>query len=176
MNKFYVIALNVFMVALLLVLGSQISENKKQQDELMLMRLQLEEVKVEHGTIDCLLDLVEDYQAEITRLREILDLIGIDIYEITAYAPLDPNAVEGMCYEGDPTITASGAKVEAGRTIAADTNILPFGTKVWIEGFGWREVQDRGGAIKGNKIDIAVDSRAEAFKIGRQNRVVLYAR
>lgn len=170
------IATGIIVIALLAI-GTMDYEKQieKQQEELYIMQLQLEEVKIQQDTIDRLLDLVEDYQTEITRLREILDSIGIDIFEVTAYAPLDPNAVEGMCYEGDPTITASGAKVEVGRTIAADTSILPFGTKVWIEGFGWREVQDRGGAIKGNKIDVAVQTRTEAFEIGRGNRVVLYA-
>ena len=43
-----------------------------------------------------------------------------------------------------------------------------MGSESGLKGFGWREVQDRGGAIKGNKIDIAVQTRTEAFKIGRQ--------
>ena len=55
-------------------------------------------------------------------------------------------------------ITASGEKVQEGVTVAADTSILPMGSKIYIEGIGWRTVQDRGGAIKGNKLDIYVPS------------------
>ena len=50
-------------------------------------------------------------------------------------------------------ITASGTKATAGRTIAAPKN-YPFGTKIEIAGMGTYVVEDRGGAITGNKIDI----------------------
>ncbi len=53
-------------------------------------------------------------------------------------------------------ITASGAKVQEGVTVAADTSVFPMGSKIYIEGIGWRTVQDRGGAIKGNKLDIYI--------------------
>lgn len=60
-------------------------------------------------------------------------------------------------------ITSSGAKVQPGVTVAADTSILPYGTVVYIEGIGLRVVQDTGGAVKGNKLDVAVNTHAEAL-------------
>ena len=39
--------------------------------------------------------------------------------------------------------------------------MLPFGTKVYIEGVGERIVQDRGGAVKGNVIDVYVSSHSQ---------------
>lgn len=66
-------------------------------------------------------------------------------------------------------ITANGNKVRKG-IIAADTNVLPFGTKVYIEGLGIFVVDDTGSAIKGNRIDIYMDNVDEAVKFGRQNR------
>ena len=65
-------------------------------------------------------------------------------------------------------ITASGTKATAGRTIAAPKNYA-FGTKIEIAGMGTYVVEDRGGAITGNKIDIYFDSHAEALKFGRRN-------
>lgn len=65
-------------------------------------------------------------------------------------------------------ITASGIKVEANRTIACPPE-LPFGSKIEIEGMGTYICEDRGGAIKGNKIDIYMETKAEAFAFGRQN-------
>ena len=53
--------------------------------------------------------------------------------EVTSYAPLDPDAVEGMCYSGDPSITATGTTVRYG-VAAADFSKLPAGTVLDIPG------------------------------------------
>ena len=65
-------------------------------------------------------------------------------------------------------ITASGIKVKENRTIACPPS-LPFGVKLEIEGMGIFTCEDRGGAIKGNHIDIYVLTKKEAFQFGRQN-------
>lgn len=69
-------------------------------------------------------------------------------------------------------ITANGNKVRKG-IIAADTNVLPFGTKVYIEDLGIFVVDDTGSAIKGNRIDIYMDNLDEAVKFGRQNKKLI---
>jgi hypothetical protein len=54
-------------------------------------------------------------------------------------------------------------------TIAADTVHYPFGTRMYIPGYGWGVVEDRGSAIKGaNRIDIFMNSHGEALEWGRQ--------
>lgn len=65
-------------------------------------------------------------------------------------------------------ITASGLKVQEKRTLACPP-ALPFGTKIAIVGMGEYRCEDRGGAIKGNKIDIYMETKSEAFAFGRQN-------
>jgi 3D (Asp-Asp-Asp) domain-containing protein len=69
-------------------------------------------------------------------------------------------------------VTASGTKVKQGRTIAMDKSI-PFGTLVKIEGFdGVFRVEDRGGKIKGNKVDVYFDNVEDAVKFGKQKRKI----
>lgn len=73
-------------------------------------------------------------------------------------------------------ITASGKKAQTG-TIAADTSRYPFGTVVYIPGYGYGVVEDRGGAIRGDHIDLYFDSHNEAQQWGiRRTRVRIWQR
>ncbi len=65
--------------------------------------------------------------------------------------------------------TASGAEAVQGVTIAADWSIYPPGTVLFVEGLGEMIVQDRGGAIQGQKIDVYFESHDDALQFGRQN-------
>lgn len=78
--------------------------------------------------------------------------------------------------EGDAGygITASGTTVEEGRTIAVDTSVIPMGWWVYIEGVGLRRAEDKGGAIKGNKIDVYFESLNVATKFGKKKGVKVY--
>ena len=126
----------------------------------------LQRLREEIEKIDVKLNDIE------TRLNKIEDELNKwSVYEATAYAPLDPNAKEGMCYEGDPRITASGAPVVPGVTVAAGKE-FPFGTELYIKGIGKRIVQDRGGAIGKGRLDIAVKTQAEAIRFGRRRVLV----
>jgi len=59
-------------------------------------------------------------------------------------------------------------------TIAADTTYYPFGTRMFVPGYGWGEVEDRGGAIKGAKrIDLYHTSHRHALRWGRRKLQVL---
>ena len=80
------------------------------------------------------------------------------IYKITAYCSC------AKCCGKTNGITASGKKAKAGRTIAAPRG-FKFGTKLSINGKTYI-VEDRGGAIKGNRIDLYVNSHSEALRWG----------
>lgn len=67
--------------------------------------------------------------------------------------------------------TASGTIPEEGRTIGVDPDIIPFGTIVIINGHEYI-AEDRGGAVKGNSIDIFFESHEEALNFGRQSAEV----
>ena len=62
-------------------------------------------------------------------------------------------------------VTASG-RVAAKGTIAADTSVFPFGTKMIIPGYGSGIVQDVGGSVKGSHIDIWFPSHKAATAWG----------
>ena len=83
---------------------------------------------------------------------------GGTVYKITAYCPC------AKCCGKTNGRTASGTTATAGRTVAASSKFA-FGTKLNIGGHVYT-VEDRGGAINGNKIDIFVNSHAEALQWG----------
>ena len=58
-------------------------------------------------------------------------------------------------------------------TIAVDPNVIPLGSKVYIPGYGYAIASDTGGAIKGNKIDLYMNSENACLNFGRQT-VKLY--
>ncbi len=95
-------------------------------------------------------------------------LIYTQILDVTATA-YDPSS----CYPYAGTTTASGTSPMEYRTIAAWKG-LPFGTRVYIPYFdsapnhGIFIVEDRGGAITENKIDIFYDNHQEALQFGRR--------
>ncbi|MBC7783062.1 MAG: 3D domain-containing protein [Burkholderiales bacterium] len=91
--------------------------------------------------------------------------------EVTAYCPC-----RRCCGPAAHGVTASGLPVthNDGRFAAADTRVLPFGSKVVIPGYqGSRgsagvPIIDRGGAIKGNRLDVFFPTHDEALNWGRR--------
>ena len=90
------------------------------------------------------------------------------LMEVTAYCPC-----HRCCGPRAQGITASGKRVSynGGRFVAADTKILKFNTKLLIPGYAGDapvEVIDRGGAIKGYKLDVYFPTHHEARLWGRK--------
>jgi 3D (Asp-Asp-Asp) domain-containing protein len=89
------------------------------------------------------------------------------VMEVTAYC-----SCKKCCGPNAIGITASGKDISYndGKFVAADTSVLPFGTRLQIPGYNAQpvEVIDRGGAIKGNKLDVFFASHEEALRWGRQ--------
>lgn len=99
---------------------------------------------------------------------EVAPRYRVIMMEVTAYCPCTK-----CCGENAQGITASGKPVthNDGRFVAADTRLLPFNTKLSIPGYYGAEpvpVLDRGGAIKGNKLDVYFDSHDTAKQWGRR--------
>lgn len=83
-------------------------------------------------------------------------------YKLTFYDPCV------ACNGNNQALTATGTTLTEGRTIAVDPSVIPLGSRVFIEGYGVFIAEDTGGAIKGNKIDIAVSTHERANELGVQ--------
>jgi 3D (Asp-Asp-Asp) domain-containing protein len=71
---------------------------------------------------------------------------------------------------GDPGYgrTATGAVARRG-IVAVDPRVIPLGTRLYVEGYGFSLASDVGGLIKGHKIDLFYDSLDDALQFGRRN-------
>jgi uncharacterized protein YabE (DUF348 family) len=79
-------------------------------------------------------------------------------------------AYTGSC-NGCSGVTATGINLRANpgvKVIAVDPSVIPLGTKVYVEGYGYAVAADTGGAIRGNKIDVFFASKSEAYRWGRK--------
>ncbi len=139
------------------------------------------------ASIDLLQKKVTEKDLKIKNLETVVDLQSFEI-DLLKEEQLKEQATEKkMIYLGKFTvtyychcneccgktdrITASGALATEGVTIAMDTGKVQLGSYVYIDGVGCRIVQDKGGAIKGNKIDVYVSSHTEALQFGKQKDI-----
>lgn len=107
------------------------------------------------------------YELELPEIDLKPEIESLGLFTLTAYCPCS------LCCGKSDGITASGTTATEGRTIAADTSILPFGTEVYINGQAY-VVEDRGGAIEGNKLDIFFNDHEEALQFGVKKDVEVF--
>ena len=93
--------------ALLLELEVERAKNEELRDEL---QQRIEELELENKELRGIWEDVKEIKGILSGAREIEEAT------ITAYAPLDPRAVAGMCFAGDPNVTASGEPPIPGET------------------------------------------------------------
>lgn len=82
-------------------------------------------------------------------------------FSVTGYCPCN------KCSQGYGRKTASGRTATARHTIAASKK-YPFGTQIELDGYGVFVVEDRGGKVQGNVLDIFFDTHQEALNWGRR--------
>jgi len=158
----YILASLLFIAILIIIVfvpqyqtGSHKETSPPTQESIVIEKVDRFDIDLEHeisrGTEDIeVIEPTDIYVAETIPTPIKTDYEWLD-FTATFYVKNGP----GMDGKG---ITASGTRVKAGRTIAVDTSVIALGTTVYIDGYGYRIAEDTGGAIKGNKIDIYVDS------------------
>src|SRR5690625_633207 len=68
-------------------------------------------------------------------------------------------------------VTATGINLKTNpnmKVIAVDPNVIPLGSRVWVEGYGEAVAGDTGGSISGNRIDVHVPDESAAYSFGRR--------
>lgn len=87
-------------------------------------------------------------------------------FRLTAYCPCTTCCDQwGAPPEGKTG--ASGVGVYEGISFAVDPKVIPYGSKIYVEGVGVGIAVDCGGAIKGNRIDVYFTNHQDALEFGR---------
>ena len=137
----------------------EITSKIKYQNEIEIERKVISEVVVKEP-VDKIVQVVKNVQTSRAATMPRTTTVNVDgeTYKITAYCSCS------KCCGKTTGRTASGTQATAGRTVAAPAKFA-FGTQLNIGGNIYT-VEDRGGAIKGNRIDIYVDSHSAALQWG----------
>lgn len=133
-------------------------------------QIETEETAKLNKAIDAINNELNGVQGELDRANTtIADLsneeykfVYLGDFKITHYCV---EQFEHVCGNGDNR-TATGAIVTPGTTIAVDPSVVPYGSQVYVDGYGFRTAQDCGGAVKGRHIDVAVSTHNEAMNLG----------
>lgn len=162
----------------LIIIGQQLVVNDASE-------LNTEQVAAEQANADSTIEMKEaesvpENETEEATEDEVVTLEAEEEVNSTAESEsTQPNgktiSVEATAYtaycSGCSGITATGIDLKANpyeKVIAVDPNVIPLGTKVFVEGYGHAVAADTGGAIKGNKIDIHVPTKDQAYNWGRK--------
>ncbi|SEO92565.1 Uncharacterized conserved protein YabE, contains G5 and tandem DUF348 domains [Amphibacillus marinus] len=78
----------------------------------------------------------------------------------------------GSCDGRGLTATGYDLKANPNGVVAVDPSVIPLGTRLYIEGYGYAVARDTGGAVTGNKIDLHMSSIGEARNFGRKTVTV----
>lgn len=92
-------------------------------------------------------------------------IIDLGEFKLTAYCPCV------KCCGKNDGVTSTGVTAQPNRTIAVDTDVIPYGSIIIIDGKEY-VAEDCGGSIKGNRIDIYFDTHKEALEFGIQHKNV----
>lgn len=162
----------LFIVMLIWIVGltvnaiSVYNEVKSNSEELKNIQDSTSQIQSE---LDELNNKITSYQLQLNEMSEKYETMEsnhLGTFTTTAYCKCTT-----CCGIWSDSLTKSGTTPQEGRTIAVDPNVIPLGTEVLIDGKVYI-AEDTGSAIKGNKIDIYLDSHQDAQNYGIQQHEV----
>ena len=164
----------IFLIVLIIILcnfGNKIGKLENKMNEIentttSIVIIDKEEVLENTIVEEEIIETSPEGEMELEQENIDMSLEYLGIYTLTAYC-----SCEECCGKSDG-ITASGVKARPNHTIAAPSEFA-FGTKLMINGIEYT-VEDRGGAIKDNRIDVYFDSHQEAINFGKQKNIDVY--
>lgn len=164
----------IFLIILIIILcnfGNKIGKLENQMNEIentttSVIIIDKEEILENTIVEEEIIETSPEGETELEQENIDMNLEYLGIYTLTAYC-----SCEECCGKSDG-ITASGVKARPNHTIAAPSEFA-FGTKLMINGIEYT-VEDRGGAIKDNRIDVYFDSHQEAINFGKQKNIDVY--
>ena len=167
---------------------SIMEEGKKLEEQQASLQDMQEDLNTKRSTLESKISStstqLDEYSGQLARAKEAEKLLqaapsgqAADNYPQTPSVSTDGKRSLGVfrishycscfycCGAWGGTSTSTGTTPTAGRTIAVDPNVIPYGSRVIINGHTY-VAEDSGGAIKGNKIDIFKSSHSEALSGG----------
>lgn len=100
--------------------------------------------------------------------------VSVPQQQVVGTYTMEATAYTAYC-TGCSGTTANGTNLRANphlKVIAVDPNVIPLGTRVWVEGYGEAIAADTGSAIKGNRIDVFIPNKEGAYDWGRKQVTV----
>lgn len=141
----------------------------------------LPETVAEGASVDITEHIKQTTASTAISTEPVIEQVSLGEYKLTAYCGCSKccgkwGENRSLDESGKPIVyTANQTIAKEGVTIAADISVLPYGTEVIIDGHRYI-VQDRGGSITGNKIDIYFESHQAALEFGVQYKEVFIER
>ena len=140
---------------------------KTTQDELAITQENLAvEIEKSQGLSASLGNMSKELEVANTTIADLksseYELVYMGDFKISHYCA---EIREHICGTGTGK-TATGTTATVGRTIAVDPSVIPYGTQVYIEGYGFRIAEDCGGGVNGRQIDMLVNTHSEATTLG----------
>lgn len=137
----------------------EVDKSTKLQNELTKTKKELKTTSADLDAANVIIADLKDQEYKLVYLGD---------YKITHYCT---EKRAHICGTGTGK-TATGTTVTAGRSIAVDPSVIPYGSQVYIAGYGWRTAEDCGAWVDGGHIDVAVSTHAEADSMGTKYKDV----
>lgn len=80
--------------------------------------------------------------------------------------------MEITAYTHTGNLTATGVPPRVG-LVAVDPRVIPLGTRMWIDGYGFAVAADTGGDIRGRRIDVFMNTWRQCMQWGRRKHVLV---